>query len=447
MALRRIDFLHEERSVPHQLHVILRESAASEFSPELDRWNERAEEMMQTCSSVPDDDSDYADVTYRLQQRLLVQLNATAEEGGDMASRILESYAASGTLSEGFAQSFRACRNWLRWNLQWYHTPIASFRSLDEFCIRLVEEQSIVAKEAAQVVFYTSFHDRTSCRVLVKERRILPRFLAALIRTDSVPMSLAIARNVHNIVVSFPGVAQDIESTRASGGGSTSCPWVPADEMSYINVFLKLLVHEGDDEELVVEILRCFYALRVGRRLQQDLGLRTAVFQHLERRQLASVAILMDAPSSLEIPIEPLTGLLRSCLVETPTVDIVAVTPVLAVLLKFCDAQERVRERVKSVVFPDEETYQKMAEAQRVAHKGKLKNVAPLDAPRGSLRFHLIQLLTSHESNVKRISAELLWILCGSSSQEFIGRVGMGNALPTLGQKGIVQLPSHVYAS
>lgn len=64
----------------------------------------------------------------------------------------------------------------------------------------------------------------------------------------------------------------------------------------------------------------------------------------------------------------------------------------------------------------------------------------PLDAPWGSLRWKLIKLMTSNDSNLKRCASELLWTICGSSDK-FVRRTGYGNAVHMLGIKGLVQLP------
>jgi Guanine nucleotide exchange factor synembryn len=69
-------------------------------------------------------------------------------------------------------------------------------------------------------------------------------------------------------------------------------------------------------------------------------------------------------------------------------------------------------------------------------------NMSPADAPRGSLRYKCIRLLTWTESHTKRWMAELLWMLCDANAEEYTYRVGMGNAMPLLHARGLVELPT-----
>lgn len=71
----------------------------------------------------------------------------------------------------------------------------------------------------------------------------------------------------------------------------------------------------------------------------------------------------------------------------------------------------------------------------------KAKNMALLDAPKGTLRWHMIRLMTWVESNVKRAASELLWSVCDEDSTQFVLRTGFGNAIHFLGMKGFVKLP------
>jgi hypothetical protein len=74
------------------------------------------------------------------------------------------------------------------------------------------------------------------------------------------------------------------------------------------------------------------------------------------------------------------------------------------------------------------------------------RNMTPIDAPNGTLRWKLIQLLTWPNSFVKRLTGELLFLLCHNSQQEFIRRVGIGNAVAILSLKGLIDLPADVHS-
>ena len=69
--------------------------------------------------------------------------------------------------------------------------------------------------------------------------------------------------------------------------------------------------------------------------------------------------------------------------------------------------------------------------------KVNAKNMAPLDARKGSLRWKLIRLMTWTESNMKRSGSELLWTLCDDDLTQFY-------AVHFLGMKGCVALPKGV---
>jgi hypothetical protein len=68
--------------------------------------------------------------------------------------------------------------------------------------------------------------------------------------------------------------------------------------------------------------------------------------------------------------------------------------------------------------------------------------MGPLDAPKDTLRGKLVMLLSWAESYIKRCTAEFLWALCNSSANEYVHRVGMGNALPLLNAKGLASIPT-----
>ena len=105
---------------------------------------------------------------------------------------------------------------------------------------------------------------------------------------------------------------------------------------------------------------------------------------------------------------------------------------------------------MKGEVFPpdSEEAFEEkaMAEIAKGKSEGKAnaKNMAPLDAPKGTLRWKLVRLMTWTDSNVKRSACELLWVLCDGDSTQFVLRTGFGNAIHFLGIRGCVNLPAGV---
>jgi Guanine nucleotide exchange factor synembryn len=248
---------------------------------------------------------------------------------------------------------------------------------------------------------------------------------------------------------------------------------------------------ERDDRrsELALEIMRIFYVTRLGTRLYADCSSNSTPHQRraamvLQLLQLqpsdagpsanppwlevqdSAIALLMDvhprfastvfdAPTALESLLRALERHVTQTVSSTRVDDsgAAALTPVLAVLLKFCQAHSGFRSATKAFVFPNPlpesarsaATTTIQGESKAPDPSGGAKNMKPSDAPEGTLRANLIRLLTWPQGHIKRFAGELLWVLCGQDSAEFVRRVGMGNAMVVLGSKGLVNLPSHVF--
>ena len=124
-----------------------------------------------------------------------------------------------------------------------------------------------------------------------------------------------------------------------------------------------------------------------------------------------------------------------------------ALVPSLVVLNRFSQDSPLVLQQVREAIFPPsaEVAFQEKAAAETAKVNGQgvgAKNMSPLDAPRDSLRWKLIRLMTWTESHTKRVVSELLWTLCHGDAKEFVLRTGFGNAMPMLGLKGLVEMPS-----
>jgi Guanine nucleotide exchange factor synembryn len=254
-------------------------------------------------------------------------------------------------------------------------------------------------------------------------------------------------------------------------------------------------------EELLTEIARCMYALQYGALLREtidpenqslsalvkdiyqqgsiqedsigsctDNGIETESkdsdrkdnHKHakLSREcQLAFLPVLMDAdasyaPQVVDCALQWLLLLEDQVTLVLDTRQITdgaaaVLAPLLVVIYKFC-AHSPFQQHILQGVFPPSAEVQYLTsvaaqqQSQQVSNqRGQLpKNMSPLDAPRGTLRWKLIQLLTWPQGHVKRFAGELLWVLCNQDPQEFVYRVGLGNGLPLLASKNIVQMPS-----
>ena len=242
--------------------------------------------------------------------------------------------------------------------------------------------------------------------------------------------------------------------------------------------------------DLVLEILRALYVLgsttttnhrrhnkpshttmtQIGIILCELLQLSSAD-ERVYNIKLAVVALLLNAPKeygtylvnnggggSIEALVDILSYQTSLVVVERTTTssseDAAAVVPILLVLLNLVQSNKIALDIIKKKVFPpgnDEEIFQQLATAEiskgQTTEGGKVnaKNMAPLNAPKGTLRWKLIRLMTwTTESNIKRSACELLYALCDEDSTQFVLRTGFGNAVHFLGIRGQVNLPAGV---
>lgn len=408
----------------------------------------------------------------------------------------------------------QTCKNWLRYIIL-HHTKVtmapsgenwrSAFQSqpMLELLMNLIDfycEKSHVeaSRHASLILFYAVFNPRPqdddsvqlSLNFLIRERQYMERFLKNLLRAESAPLALALMRNVHHTVSSFPSGARSFLGTSVSmskqGFGSdipTSSPWVltlksrKQFNVSYLIVLRETLYWalnsqppfpgpQGDQRsELVVEILRVLFSVRLGRVLtgkeqteEENEGLGVVVSQILflsnddERSQAcqqAAISLLIDSDASFadsllaqnvfHVLLVTLDRLISDALAAGHVGDDAAamLTPGLIVLTKYTQSNSVSRDASKHIIFPN---------PIPTAGSGPRKSMVPLDAPDGSLRANLIRLMTCPQSQIKRLAGELLWTLCDSNPEEFIQRVGFGNAVLILGSKGLLELPPQIFS-
>lgn len=180
--------------------------------------------------------------------------------------------------------------------------------------------------------------------------------------------------------------------------------------------------------------------------------------------KLAAVKLMMEAPPGyayfllLNGGIPPLVTILMlqvtALVVEQSRSksngDALIVIPILAVLLKICKALPEAKDVVKVRVFPmGSEDNKKMTfsiasdDIVRESSENSLR-IEAQDAPKGTLRWKLIKLMTWTDTNVKRCASEFLWTLCDENAEEFVRRTGLGNSIHMLGIKGLFNLPKNL---
>ncbi|KAL7439541.1 hypothetical protein ACHAXM_006758 [Skeletonema potamos] len=230
--------------------------------------------------------------------------------------------------------------------------------------------------------------------------------------------------------------------------------------------------------DLALEILRSLFAMDAGKTsmplpssdTMTQIGMMLCEILRLSNAdirvyhcKLAVVALLLNAPKEFSgylashDGIKPLVDILAYQLsvvvverTATSAEDAAAVVPILLVLCKLCQSNAAVMQMVKNEVFPHEleDNFREKVTAEmakmQTEGQSKAKNMAPLDAPKGTVRWKLIRLMTWIDSSVKRSACELLWTLCDEDATEFVLRTGFGNAVYFLGNKGLVNLPAGV---
>ena len=320
---------------------------------------------------------------------------------------------------------------------------------------------------------------------------------ALLKGNQPVPRLFSVMRNVHHLIASFPesvlkmeealvelneGIDIDIDNADNGGGtqNNVGLPEILVATLAW--TFRSEPPFPGNRvsdrrSELALEILRALYALNTCSARRQpspetmtQIGIVLCDLLHLSNSdercyeiKLSVVALLLDAPKDYAgylIETQSIKALVDIMSYQTSLVvlertgsssdDAAAVVPILLVLLKLTQSNNTALQMIKEEVFPPESevTFEEKATAEIAKGvtegKANAKNMAPLDAPRGTLRWKLIRLMTWTESNVKRSACELLWMLCEEDSTQFVLRTGFGNAIHFLGIRGHVDLPAGV---
>jgi len=475
-------------------------------------WNDRIEDLIfgsmeEQLVALPKSftESEYqvlVTVSKELHRHFLETLLPTASDDGDVnvdvkIDNMIKSCHIDVLSRERrrFYQLIRAVRNWMRFYLQIYPILEASRLSTDglvgvfqqtymlklylHLAEHLLPEQPVLARYAALILFYAAFYPvpsvntRRVMQFLVQDLDMPKRVLHLYLRTDSIAFVLALTQNIHNLVGSAPEAVSTIQSVRVGADEtSSSCPWVPSGEnqVSYRAVWDRLLEFcltdhslsdfPGDKEdyraELVGEILRTLFAIRIGSNLTtSEQRLVPLIFQldmsdpRSVECQRSVMTLLTEADASVAIILanESMEALLKllelqiDTVVTTSRIDDAAaasLTPILVIFYRFCQLDANFLQQTRQTVFPNGTV------PNNTVDNNSTNYMLPADAPDGTLRHKLIRLLTWPQGYIKRFAAEILWQLCHSNPQEFGRSVGMGNALPFLAAKGFAQMPSGV---
>jgi hypothetical protein len=402
---------------------------------------------------------------------------------------------------KNLAELLRACKNLLRWYLQIFckakgpvlPLPLRRLQShgMIELYLVIVQRTSgeannyaarqQVARHACLSLFYSTYSPSGNDEQIHRAQQYLVDIgfvnivMRLLLQNNTTEVLVSLVRLVHNLVTRLAGMVELVEETRLQYTES-DVPWAPSagEEVDLSSILINVLVWalqatpafpgEANDRrtDLVVEILRILYVLRAGRKVESESTIAKLIAYFLKlpnseerayRCKLAAIQLLMDAPDEYsEVMVDkkmvsPLLAVLDIQVTRVVELNLIgsvaaaAAVPIMSVVNKFCVHSEAFRRKTKLSIFP-QEAEERYLNLVAEAKTQQTKNMHPLDAPKRTLRWKLVKLMSWTEGNVKRTAGELLWTVCDQKEQEFVRRVGLGNALPILCAKGLVELPS-----
>lgn len=385
----------------------------------------------------------------------------------------------------------RATKNALRWNLQYlepnrcyadslqskelltfYMTSLTNVLSADATTTDTTSSYSStvkndqVARYATLSLFYATFCATQEAQLLqhvVHDLQYLDTLASVLCTSTNQSVILASLRLLHNLLVSYPKTCDLLmkhSPVEIPGDTHDLVPWLVSSTNSTISLhdllialldycLLSVSIDDDDDRriELRTELMRILYVLRAGKTMSTTLLTKLLQFDDEDVR-LAAVTLLTDVPTPLPVTEnqDALFAILSQQVAKIVEETLVGpqaastVTPIIIVLRKYCmdNADDCWKTATKQFIFPNDIVLPPPPTDDETTTK-KNNNMSPMDAPRGTLRWNCIQLLTWTQGHVKRCMAELLWTLCNEEAQEYMHRVGLGNAMPLLQAKGFME--------
>lgn len=214
------------------------------------------------------------------------------------------------TEMKNLGELLRACKNTLRWYLQFYLAakepvlppPLRRLESnnMIELYLLIIERtagependaRQQVARQACLSLFYSTYspsgNDQSIKRAqtyLVENLRFVDVLMGLLLTNNTTVVLVALVRIIHNLLASFPGTIKRVEEARTQFIDSNA-PWtakLDGTEATLQNLLTNILMWSlqatpafpGDAADrradLVLEILRVLYILRAGRCLLED---------------------------------------------------------------------------------------------------------------------------------------------------------------------------------
>eukprot|EP00816_Leptocylindrus_hargravesii_P009469 CAMPEP_0196821588 /NCGR_PEP_ID=MMETSP1362-20130617/79962_1 /TAXON_ID=163516 /ORGANISM="Leptocylindrus danicus, Strain CCMP1856" /LENGTH=498 /DNA_ID=CAMNT_0042200829 /DNA_START=169 /DNA_END=1665 /DNA_ORIENTATION=+ len=353
-------------------------------------------------------------------------------------------------------------------------------RDIFSFLTHIVVENSALAVNASMALFQGMRSDPVAMNMFIDELKGIPLLAKAFVITGCVALQVSLVKHFHQLL----GYTISKRMLTIFGDLNNAVSGALANDFTdFVRALVATMAwavrseprfpgndndHRADLVEEILQLLLAIQPMYTGRYAAQvksstsqedkeetmtQLGIILCdvlsvpnADSRAYRCKLAVVMLLMDMPNeySQYLWVNKGVGQLLSILslqlseivIEKRKNSSISALPILVVLNKLTQANPAIKKFVEDEVFPQVENPSDSS--------SKIKmNMKPIDAPWGSLRWKLIELMTSNDSNLKRCASELLWTICGSSDR-FVKRTGYGNAVHMLGIKGLVQLPKGV---
>ncbi len=322
---------------------------------------------------------------------------------------------------------------------------------------------------------------------------------------QSAPFMLSIVRHVHNLISTteyiIPKMNQHLLQSKNEGeDGTKNLFTVLVSKLSQVLKSEHPTKFPGLDDDindrrsdLFIEIIRVLFVIsNRGKESVQELELKNKESMkelgfvladtlllswdetkkitnlHVNKKyqcQLAAVQLLMDSPPEYgqflvqKKAMDPLLFIFSNQLTRVidngrnhglahgTQQDAALILPILVVLNRLSASNPTIVNSIRDLVFPpecEEAFLAKVKEEKALVSSGGgpgAKNMKPIDAPKDTVRWKLIKLMTWPETSVKRCTGELLWTICNGNATEFVLRLGFGNAVHFLSIKGLVKIP------
>jgi Guanine nucleotide exchange factor synembryn len=190
------------------------------------------------------------------------------------------------------------------------------------------------------------------------------------------------------------------------------------------------------------------------RRYSLQLAMLSLDLDAMTQQSSIAPAISSSVPLMLKIlmakgGVKALCSLLEEYFSQLPlrstsipsTSPVALLSPILVILIRIATSSSSGRAELKALIFPNpwkSDSEDDLEEVEEAKSDYLQQKMDPTDIPPGTLRAHLINMMTSLDDVLKRYCAELLYELCDKETGEFVSRTGFGNAIALMQIKGLI---------